>query len=132
MNLIANTDLTLMLFVALFRTDMRIDLILIESLQCDRFGDAFDRFFVFQEIFVRISISTKDFEEIQKFFDRLMLNDSDFAKDRCSSLARTKKFMNEDDVIIERVSQFLIDHLESEIFSFADSLLDFRLDEERF
>jgi hypothetical protein len=132
MNLIANTNLTLMLFVVLLRTDMRIGLILIESLQCDRLDDVFDRFFVFQEIFVRIFISTNDFEEIQKFFDRLMLNDSDFAKYESSSFVRTKKFMNEDHVIVESVLEILNDHLESKIFSFADSLLDFDLDEEDF
>jgi hypothetical protein len=115
----------------ILRTDMKIDLILIDALQCDRIDHIFD-FVVSQEIFVRISISTSDFEEVQKSFDRLMLNDSDFAKYESSSLARTKKFMNEDHVIVERVSQFLIDHLDFEIFSFADSLLDFRLDEERF
>ncbi len=57
-----------------------------------------------------------------------MLNDPDFAKYGGSSLARTKKFMDEDHVIVERVSQSLIDHLDSEIFSFADSLLDFIFD----
>jgi hypothetical protein len=107
---------------------MKIDLILISSLQCDRFDHVFD-FVVLQEIFVRISISTDDFEEIQKFFDRLMLNDSDFAKYESSSLARTKKFMNEDDIIVECVLEVLNDHLESKIFSFTDSLLDFDLDE---
>jgi hypothetical protein len=119
-----------MLFVALaiLRTDMRVDLILTDALQCDRSGHTFDRFFVPKEIFVRISISTSDFEEIQKFFDRLMLNDPDFAKYEDPSLARTKKFMNEDHVIAERVSQSLIDHLDSEVFSFADSLLDFIFD----
>jgi hypothetical protein len=131
MNLIANTEFIFMLVVVLLRTDMRI--ILISFLQCDCFDYIFnDCLFVFQKILICVFIDTGDFEEIQKFFDRLMLNDSRLAKDRCSSLARTKKFMNEDDVIIERVSQFLIDHLESEIFSFADSLLDFRLDERRF
>jgi hypothetical protein len=109
---------------------MRIDLILTDSLQCGRFGH-FSRgcLFVSQEIFVRISISTDDFEEIQRFFDRLMLNDSRLAKDRCSSLARTKKFMNEDHVIVENILEILNDHLEPKIFSFADSLLDFDLDE---
>jgi hypothetical protein len=118
-----------MLFVALLRTDMRIGLILIDSLQCDRLGHVFDRFFVFEKIFVRIFISTGDFEEIQKFFDRLMLNDSDFAKYENSSLARTKKFMNEDDIIVKCILEALNDHFESKIFSFADSLLDFDLDE---
>jgi hypothetical protein len=108
---------------------MRIDLILIDFLQCDRFDYFFDRFFVSQEIFVRISISTNDFEEIQKFFDRLMLNISDFAKYENSSLARTKKCMNKDDIIVECVLEVLNDHFESKIFSFADSLLDFDLDE---
>jgi hypothetical protein len=108
---------------------MRIDLILISFLQCDRF-DHFSRdcLFVSQEIFVRISISTGGFEEIQRFFDRLMLNDSGFAKYENSSLARTKKFMNEDDIIVECVFEVLNDHLESKIFSFADSLLDFDFD----
>jgi hypothetical protein len=108
---------------------MKIDLILIDSLQCDRIDHIFDQFFVLEKIFVRISISTSCFEEIQRFFDRLMLNDSRFAKNRCSSLARTKKFMNEDHVIVENVLEILNDHLESKIFSFADSLLDFDLDE---
>jgi hypothetical protein len=108
---------------------MRIGLILIDSLQCDRFDHIFDRFFVLQKIFVRISISTNDFEEIQKFFDRLMLNDSRLAKDKCSSLVCAKKFMNEDHVIVENVLEALNDHFESKIFSFADSLLDFDLDE---
>jgi hypothetical protein len=132
MNLIANADLILMLFVVLLRTDMRIDLILIDSLQCDRTDHIFDRFFVPEEIFVRISISTNDFEEIQRFFDRLMLNRSRLAKDECSSLVRTKKFMNEDDIIVECVFEILNDHFESKIFSFADSLLDFDFDEEDF
>jgi hypothetical protein len=119
-----------MLFVVLviLRTDMRIGLILIDFLQCDRVDHIFD-FVVSQEIFVRISISTNDFEEIQKFFDRLMLNDSRLAKDRCSSLVCTKKFMNENHVIVESVLEILNDHLESKIFSFADSLLDFDFDE---
>jgi hypothetical protein len=136
MNLIANTELTLMLFVVLIiilRTDMKIDLILIDSLQCDcicRVSN--DRLFVFEKIFVRISISTNDFEEIQEFFNRLMLNDSDFAKYESSSLARTKKFMNEDDIIVECVLEVLNDHLESKIFSFADSLLYFDFDEKSF
>jgi hypothetical protein len=125
-----------MLFVVLviiLRTVMRIDLILIDFLQCDRIDHASrDRIFVSQKIFVRISISTSDFEEIQIFFDRLMWNSPRLAKDECSSLVCTKKFMNEDDIIIECVSQFLIDHLDSKIFSFADSLLDFCLDEESF
>jgi hypothetical protein len=108
---------------------MKIDLILIDVLQCDRLDHVFDRFFVFQEIFVRISIDTGDFKEIQKFFDRLMLNDSDFAKYRDSSLVRTKKFMNEDDIIVECILEVLNDHFESKIFSFADSLLDFDFDE---
>jgi hypothetical protein len=107
---------------------MRVDLILIDSLQCDRIDHIFDRFFVSEEIFVRILISTNDFEEIQKFFDRLMLNRSRLAKDECSSLARTKKFMNEDDIIVECVLEALNDHFESKIFSFADSLLDFDFD----
>jgi hypothetical protein len=108
---------------------MRIGLILIDVLQCDRLDHVFDRFFVSQEIFVRISIDTDDFKEIQKFFDRLMLNDSDFAKYKDSSLARTKKFMNEDNIIVECVLEVLNDHFESKIFSFADSLLDFDFDE---
>jgi hypothetical protein len=58
-----------------------------------------------------------------------MLNDSDFAKYESSSLARTKKFMNEDDIIVECVLEVLNDHLESKIFSFVDSLLDFDFDE---
>jgi hypothetical protein len=112
---------------------MRIGLILINVLQCDRiYRVSNDRFFVPQKIFVRISISTNDFEEIQRFFDRLMLNDSRLAKDECSSLARTKKFMNEDDIIVECVLEALNDHFESKIFSFADSLLDFDLDEKNF
>jgi hypothetical protein len=133
-NLIANTDFTFMLFVALIilRTGMRVDLILIGSLQCDRFDHIFDRFFVLKKILVRILICTNRLEEIQEFFSRLMLNDSDVAKHECSSLVCAKKFMNEDDIIIECVSQFLIDHFDSEIFSFADSLLDFCLDEESF
>jgi hypothetical protein len=116
----------------ILRTDMRIDLILIDALQCDRIDHIFDRFFILEEIFVRISISTSDFEEIQKFFDRLMLNDSNFAKYEDSSLARTKKFMNEDDIIVECVLEALNDHFESKIFSFADSLLNFDFDEEDF
>jgi hypothetical protein len=108
---------------------MKIDLILIDLLQCDRLDHVFDQFFVFQKIFVRIFISTNDFEEIQKFFDRLMLNDSDFAKYEDSSFVRTKKFMNEDDIIVECVLEILNDHFESKIFSFADSLFDFDLDE---
>jgi hypothetical protein len=111
---------------------MKIDLILIDALQCDRLDHVFDRFFVFEKIFVRISISTNDFEEIQKFFSRLMLNDSDFTKYENSSLVRTKKFMNENDIIVESVLEILNDHLESKIFSFADSLLNFDLDEEDF
>ncbi len=118
-----------MLFVVLLRTDMRVDLILIDFLQCDRFDHIFDRFFVSKKILVRIFISINDFEEIQIFFDRLMLNNSRLAKDECSSLVCTKKFMNEDDIVVECVSQFLIDHLDSKIFSFADSLHDFCLDE---
>jgi hypothetical protein len=98
-------------------------------LQCDRIDYFFDRFFVLKKIFVRISISTNDFEEIQKFFDRLMLNDSDFAKYEDSSFARMKKFMNEDDIIVECVFKVLNDNFESKIFSFVDSLLDFDLDE---
>jgi hypothetical protein len=121
-----------MLFVALLCTDMRVGLILIDSLQCDRFDHTFDRFFVSKEILVRIPICTNRLEEIQKFFNRLMLNDSRVAKDRCPSLSRTKEFMNEDHVIAERVSQSLIDHLGSEVFSFADSLLDFFFDGRRF
>jgi hypothetical protein len=109
---------------------MRIDLILIDALQCDRFDHSSrDCLFVSQEIFVRISISTGRFEEIQEFFDRLMLNDSDFAKYEDSSLVRTKKLMNEDHVIVENILEILNDHLESKIFSFADSLLDFDFDE---
>jgi hypothetical protein len=115
----------------MLRTDMKICLILINSLQCDRLDHIFD-FVVSQKIFVRISISTNDFEEIQKFFDRLMLNDSDFAKYEDSSLARTKKFMNEDDIIVECVLEVLNNHFESKIFSFADSLLDFDFDERNF
>jgi hypothetical protein len=122
----------ILMIIIMLRTDMRIDLILISSLQCDRTGYTSGRFFVPQEIFVRISISTSDFEEIQKFFDRLMLNDLRLAKDRCSSLVCTKKFMNEDDIIVECVLEALNDHFESKIFSFADSLLDFDLDEEDF
>jgi hypothetical protein len=132
MNLIANTGLTFMLFVAFLRTDMRIGLILIDFLQCDRSDHTFNRFFVSKKILVRISICTGRLEEIQRFFNRLMLNDPRLAKDECSSLVCTKKFMNEDHVIIECVSQFLIDHLDSEISSFADSLLDFVFDERRF
>jgi hypothetical protein len=109
---------------------MKIDLILIDVLQCDRICRVSnDRLIVLQEIFVCVSISTNRFEKIQRFFDRLMLNCSYFAKDECSSLVCTKRFMNEDDIIIECVSQSLIDHLDFEIFSFADSLLDFDLDE---
>ncbi len=40
--------------------------------------------------------------------------------------------MNEDDIIVECVSQFLIDRLDFEIFSFADSLLDYVFYEEEF
>jgi hypothetical protein len=117
----------------MLRTDMRIDLILISFLQCDRICRVSnDRLFVPQKIFVRISISTDDFEEIQRFFDRLMLNDSDFAKYENSSLACTKKFMNEDDIIVECVLEVLNDHFESKIFSFTDSLLDFDFDEKDF
>jgi hypothetical protein len=70
MNLIANTELTLMLFffflIIILRTDMRIGLILISLLQCDRSGHlSRGCLFVPQEIFVRISISTGGFEEIQ-------------------------------------------------------------------
>ncbi len=61
-----------------------------------------------------------------------MLNDSDFAKYRNSSLVRTKKFMNEDDIIVECVLEALNDHFEPKIFSFADSLLDFDFDERNF
>ncbi len=61
-----------------------------------------------------------------------MLNNSDFAKYKCSSLARTKKFMNEDHVIVESVLEILNDYLESKIFSFAESLLDFDFDERNF
>jgi hypothetical protein len=119
-----------MLFVALLCTDMKIDLILIDALQCDRICRVSnDRLFVSQKIFVRISISTDRFEEIQEFFDRLMLNDSDFAKYEDSSLVRTKKFMNENDIIVECVFEVLNNHFELKIFSFADSLLDFDLDE---
>jgi hypothetical protein len=132
MNLTANTEFIFMLvftfLIIILRTDMKIDLILIDSLQCDCVDHIFD-FVVSQEIFVRISISTADFEEIQKFFNRLMLNDSDFAKYESSSLARTKKFMNKDDIIVECVLEVLNDYFESKIFSFADSLLDFDLDE---
>jgi hypothetical protein len=117
-----------MLFVVLLRTDM-IELILIDSLQCDRIDHIFDRFVVPQIIFVRVFTSTSDFEKVQKLFDRLMLNCSRFVKDECSSLVCTQKFMNEDDITIKCVFQFLIDHLDSEIFSFADLLLDFDLDE---
>jgi hypothetical protein len=124
MNLIANTNLFFMLFLALLCTDMRIDLILIDFLQRDRLDHIFDRFFVFKKILVRISISTNRLEEIQRFFSRLMLNSS--------SLVCTKKFMNEDHVIVERVFQFLIDYLDFEIFSFADSLLGFIFDERSF
>jgi hypothetical protein len=113
----------------MLRTDMKIDLILIDSLQCDRIDHIFDRFFVSEKIFVRISINTKDFEEIQKFFDRLMFHDSDFAKYECSSLVCTKKFMNEDDIIVECVFEVLNDHFKSKIFSFVDVLLDINLDE---
>jgi hypothetical protein len=135
MNLIANADFTFMLVVSfiILRTNMRIDLILIDVLQCDCLDHLFDDcLFVFKKILVCVSIDTSDFEEIQEFFSRLMLNCSRLAKDEYSSLVCTKKFMNEDDVIVKCVSQFLIDHLDSEIFSFADSLLDFRLDEKRF
>jgi hypothetical protein len=119
-----------MLFVALLRTNMRIGLILIVVLQYDRICCVSnDRLFVSEEIFVRIFINTRDFEEIEKFFDRLMLNDSDFAKYECSSFVCTKKFVNKDHVIVENVLEILNDHLESKIFSFADSLLDFDLDE---
>jgi hypothetical protein len=111
---------------------MGIGLILIGALQCGRTDHTFDRFFIPEEIFVRISISTGGFEEIQGFFGRLMLNDPRLAKDRCSSLARTKKFMDEDDIIAECVLEALNDHLGSKIFSFADSLLDFDLDGEDF
>jgi hypothetical protein len=130
-NLIANADLLFMLFVALIilRTDMRIDLILMSLLQRDCLDHIFDLFFVFKKILVRISICTSRLEEIQRFFNRLMLNDSRVAKDKCSSLARTKKFMNEDDIIVKCVLEVLNDHFESKIFSFADSLLDFDLDE---
>jgi hypothetical protein len=119
-----------MLFVALaiLRTGMRIGLILIDFLQCGRINHTFDRFFISEEIFVRIPISTSGFEEIQRFFDRLMLNGPGFAKYEDSSLARTKKFMDEDDIIIECVLEALNDHFGPKIFSFADSLLDFDLD----
>jgi hypothetical protein len=121
--------LVFLFLIIILRTNIKIDLILIDALQCDRTDHIFDRFFVSEEIFVRIFISTNDFEEIQKFFDRLMLNDSDFAKYEDLSLARTKKFMNEDDIIVECAFKVLNDHFESKIFSFADSLLDFDLDE---
>jgi hypothetical protein len=120
--------LVFIFLIIILRTDMKIDLILIDLLQCNRVDHIFD-FVVSQEIFVRISISMNDFEEIQRFFDRLMLNDSDFAKYEDSSLARTKKFMNEDDIIVECVFVVLNDHFESKIFLFADSLLDFDLEE---
>jgi hypothetical protein len=135
MNLTANTEFIFMLvfifLIIILRADMRIDLILTDLLQCDRVDHTFD-FVVPQKIFVRISIDTSDFEEIQKFFDRLMLNDSDLTKYESSSLARTKKFMNEDDVIVECVLETLNNHLESKIFSFADSLFDFDFDEKYF
>jgi hypothetical protein len=132
-NLIANADFSLMLFIALLRADMRIGLILTDFLQCDCFDHiSRDRLFVLQKIFVCISISTSDFEEIQILFDRLMLNSPRFAKDECSSLVCTKKFMNENDIVVECVFQFLIDHLDFKIFSFADSLLDFVFDEREF
>jgi hypothetical protein len=109
---------------------MRIGLILIDALQCDRICRASsDRLFVSQELFVRVSINTSDFEEIQRFFDCLILNDSNFAKYECLSLVCTKKFVIEDHVIVENVLEILNDHFESKIFSFADSLLDFDLDE---
>ncbi len=132
MNLIANTEFIFMLvfffLIIILRTNMKIDLILIDFLQCDCLDRFFDWFFVFEKIFVRIFISTSNFEEIQKFFDCLMLNDSDFAKYENSSLVRTKKFMNENDIIVECVFEFLNDHFESKIFSLANSLLDFNLD----
>jgi hypothetical protein len=135
-NLIANAGFIFMLFfffvVSILCISMRISLILIDSLQCDRIDHTFDRFFVSEKILVCVSISTGLFEEIQGFFDRLMLNCPRLAKDACSSLICTKKFMNEDDIIVECVSQSLIYHLSSEIFSFADSLLDICLDERRF
>jgi hypothetical protein len=133
MNLIANTEFIFMLVFTfiILRTGMRVGLILTGALQCDRVGHIFG-FVVLQEIFVRISISTGGFEEIQEFFDRLVLNDSDFAKYEDSSLARTKKFMNEDDIIVECVLEVLNNHLESKIFSFADSLLDFDFDGRNF
>jgi hypothetical protein len=76
MNLIANADLIFMLVFVLIilRTDMTVDLILIDSLQCDCVDHIFD-FVVSQKVFVRISISTNDSEEIQRFFDRLMSRD---------------------------------------------------------
>jgi hypothetical protein len=120
-----------MLFVALaiLRTGMGVGLILTGSLQCGRSGHPpRGCFFVPQEIFVRIPICTGRFEEIQGFFGRLVLNGPGFAKYGGPSLARTKKFMDEDHVIAERVSQSLIDHLGPEVFPFADPLLDFTFD----
>jgi hypothetical protein len=137
MNLIANTEFTFMLvfpfLIIILRTDMRVGLILTGALQCGRSGHLpRGCLFVSQEIFVRIPISTDRFEEIQEFFDRLMLNGPGFAKYENSSLARTKKFMDEDDIIAECVLEVLNDHFESKIFSFADSLLDFDFDGEDF
>jgi hypothetical protein len=117
-----------MLFVALLRTGMEVGLILTGFLQCGRSGHTFDRFFVPKEILVRIPICTGGLEEIQGFFGSLVLNCPGVAKHGCPSLARTKEFMDEDDIIAKCVLEALNDHFGPKIFSFADPLLDFGLD----
>jgi hypothetical protein len=113
----------------ILRTGMGVGLILTGALQCGRSGHPpRGCLFVPQEIFVRIPISTGGFEEIQGFFGRLVLNGPGFAKYRGPSLARTKKFMDEDDIIAECVLEALNDHFGPKIFPFADPLLDFGFD----
>ncbi len=57
-----------------------------------------------------------------------MLNNPRFAKNECSLFARTKKFMDEYNVIIERVFQVMTDHLRAQILSVTYSLFDFSFD----
>jgi hypothetical protein len=86
------------------------------------------RLIVPQKIFVRISISTSRFEKVQVLFCGLMLNFSGFAKDESPLFTCTKKLVDKNHVVIERVFNSLIDLFRSEVFSFADSVLDFSLD----
>jgi hypothetical protein len=136
MNLITYTRIFFIVFIVLviiFRIGLGISIILIHLLQHCCLGYAsFGRFIVPQEIFVRIFISTSRFEKVQVLFCGLMLNFSGFAKDENSLFICSKKFMNEDDIIFKCVFQSLIYHLRSEVFSFANSVLDFSLDERDF